>query len=61
MYLAMILFRVDMEKEVQANCILVNVIWEDIKLLEIAVLSVLEITLHTHEPHNDTIVPIASV
>ena len=50
-----------MEKEVQANCILVNVIWEDIKLLEIAVLSVLEITLHTHEPHNDIIVPIASV
>ena len=61
MYLPMFLFRMDMEKEVQANCILLNVIWEDIKLLEIAMMSVLEVTLHTHGQHNDAIVPTASV
>ena len=61
MHLAMILFRMEMEKEVQANFILVNGVWKDIKLLEIAVMSVLEVTLHIHQQHSDTVLPIMSV
>lgn len=51
----------DMEKEVQANFILVNDVWKDIKLLEITVMSVLEVTLHIHKQHSDTVLPISSV
>lgn len=51
----------DMEKKVQANFILVNDVWKDIKLLEITVMSVLEVTLHIHRQHSDTVLPIMSV
>lgn len=61
MHLAVSLFRMDMEKEVQANFILVNDVWKDIKLLEITVMSVLEVTLHIHKQHSDTVLPIMSV